>query len=80
MRIMNIEIVRELARQWRRKADPEPAIPAQAIDEESMPPDTITKSLSDKLVDEAVQDTLKACSQDLEDVIKIFNDFKYPIR
>ena len=72
---MNIEIVRELARQWRAKAEPTPQNPeTYAMDRAE---DQIHQSLHEKKVDEAIQTARRECAQDLEDVIRIFTEFKY---
>lgn len=71
---MNTEIIKELARTWRAKAEPRPC----EVEEAPMKiADTIKVSVMEKKIDEAVQETLKHCAKDLEDVVKIFNEFKH---
>ena len=69
---MNTEIVRELARQWREAAEPMP-MQIESASEEKM----ISHSLLEKKLDEVADQTLKRCAQDLEDVIRIYTEFKY---
>jgi hypothetical protein len=68
---MNTEIVRELARQWRKKAESRPC----RVDEQQRDASYITETALEAKIDEAVQDTLRYCSQELEDVIRIYDYF-----
>ena len=72
---MNIEIVRELARQWRAKAEPTHNRHDDYVMDRAE--DQIQHSLHEKKVDEAIQIARRECAQDLEDVIRIFTEFKY---
>lgn len=80
---MNIEIVKELARQWRRASEPETLardINVGMVDEQQYDAAHIKESMLEVKIVEAKQATLKQCAKDLEDVIQIFHEFKYPKR
>lgn len=69
---MNVEIVRELARIWRKRGTPEPMQYREVPKEMSEPPDLLQQKL-----DQAQEETFNQCAQDLEDVIRIYHEFKH---
>lgn len=69
---MNTEIVRELVRQWRRKAEPATVSSETAVGDEA---NTITQSVLDRRLLASVAEARKECAQDLEDVIRIYCEF-----
>lgn len=74
---MNTEIVKELVRIWRENAQPlslDITGGETAVEEGQ---ETISSSILDKKVREATQEALRTCAQDLEDVIRIYTEFRF---
>ena len=73
---MNVEIIKELARQWRNNAT------CNSISIEAPPDDgrgeSHARDIAELKKQEIAKEILLQCAQDLEDVVRIYNDFKYP--
>lgn len=67
---MNVVIVKELIVTWREAARPEP------MGLSGDPIDSVEVDLIEKVKDDVRRKTIEKCAQDLEDVIRIYTEFK----
>ena len=78
---MNVEIVKELVRQWRKRAEP-PAMRYNIPDEryDGSGSNEIRHPPVEQLEEQLRRDTIRQCAQDLDDVIRIYTEFKHPVK